>query len=96
VPVQCFQGSRLASGAVPAPYEQNGSHKDNKERNNRARKAARVSMPGSSIAAAIVEAETDLEAQVIFPIWLEKIVQVLAILPDIHDDLLRNVTTKKN
>jgi len=96
VPIQRFQGSRLASGAVPAPYEQNGSHKDNKERNNRARKAARVSTPGSSIAAAIVEAENDLEAQVIFPIWLEKIVQVLAILPDIHDDFLRNVKTKKN
>ncbi|KAG2587801.1 hypothetical protein PVAP13_5NG173600 [Panicum virgatum] len=63
VPIQRFQGSRLASGAVPAPYEQNGSHKDNKERNNRARKAARVSTPGSSIAAAIVEAENDLEAQ---------------------------------
>ena len=78
VPVQRFQGSRLASGAVPAPYEQNGSHKDNKERNNRARKAARVSTPGSSIAAAIVEAENDLEAQVILPIWLEKIVQVFA------------------
>ena len=78
MPVQRFQGSRLASGAVPAPYEQNGSHKDNKERNNRARKAARVSTPGSSIAAAIVEAENDLEAQVILPIWLEKIVQVFA------------------
>ncbi|RLM91853.1 hypothetical protein C2845_PM08G09200 [Panicum miliaceum] len=63
VPVQRFQGSRLASGAAPAPYEQNGSHKDNKERNNRARKTARVSTPGSSIAAAIVEAENGLEAQ---------------------------------
>ncbi|CAO2174121.1 unnamed protein product [Urochloa humidicola] len=63
VPVQRFQGSRLASGAVPAPYEQNGSHKDNKERNNRPPKAARVSTSGSSIAAAIVEAENDLEAQ---------------------------------
>ncbi|KAL6850523.1 hypothetical protein ACP4OV_021150 [Aristida adscensionis] len=59
VPVARFQGSRLASGAVPAPYEQNGSHKDNK----RARKAAQVSSSGSSIAAAIVEAENDLEAQ---------------------------------
>lgn len=67
VPVQRFQGSRLASGAVPAPYEQNGFHKDNKEMNNRARKTARVSTSGSSIAAAIVEAENDLEAQVIFP-----------------------------
>nr|CAB3472716.1 unnamed protein product [Digitaria exilis] len=55
VPVQRFQGSRLASGAIPAPYEQNG--------NKRAQKAAKVSASGSSIAAAIVEAENDLEAQ---------------------------------
>lgn len=77
VPIQRFQGSRLASGAVPVPYEQNGSHKDNKERNSRARKAARVSTSGSSIASALVEAENDLEAQVILPIWLEKISNVL-------------------
>lgn len=77
VPVQRFQGSRLASGAVPVPYEQNGSRKDNKERNSRARKAARVSTTGSSIAAAIVEAENDLEAQVILPIWHEMISDVL-------------------
>ncbi|GJN06207.1 hypothetical protein PR202_ga23911 [Eleusine coracana subsp. coracana] len=63
VRVARFQGSRLASGAVPAPYEKNGSHKENEERNNRAQKAARVSSSDSSVAAAIVEAENDLEAQ---------------------------------
>ncbi|TKW08643.1 hypothetical protein SEVIR_6G037300v4 [Setaria viridis] len=56
VPVANFRGSRLASGAVPSPYEQNGAH-------SQARKAARVSSPGSSIAAAIVEAENDLGSQ---------------------------------
>ncbi|KAL6658910.1 hypothetical protein ACP70R_002950 [Stipagrostis hirtigluma subsp. patula] len=60
VPVAHFRGSRLASGAVPSPYEQNGPHR---ERNGQARKAARVSSSGSSVAAAIVEAENDLEAQ---------------------------------
>lgn len=50
---------------MPAPYEQNRSHKENEERNNRASKAARVSSSDSSVAAAIVEAENDLEAQVI-------------------------------
>jgi 5'-3' exoribonuclease 2 len=64
VPVARFQGSRLASGAVPAPYAQSGSHKGNKERNGRAQKVARVSSSGSSVAAAVVEAENDLEAQV--------------------------------
>jgi 5'-3' exoribonuclease 2 len=49
---------------VPAPYAQNGSHKGNKERNSRAKKVARVSSSGSSVAAAVVEAENDLEAQV--------------------------------
>uniref|UniRef100_A0A0E0JRN0 5'-3' exoribonuclease n=1 Tax=Oryza punctata TaxID=4537 RepID=A0A0E0JRN0_ORYPU len=63
VPVARFQGSRLASGPVPSPYEQNGSDKNNGGKNNRARKAARTSSSGSSIAAAIVEAENDLEAQ---------------------------------
>ncbi|AQK50367.1 cold regulated protein homolog1 [Zea mays] len=60
VPVSNFRGSRLASGAVPSPYEQNGSQR---ERYNQTRKAPRVSSSGSSIAAAIVEAEQDLEAQ---------------------------------
>ncbi|XP_021320576.1 5'-3' exoribonuclease 3 isoform X2 [Sorghum bicolor] len=60
VPVANFRGSRLASGAVPSPYEQNGSRR---ERNSQALKAPRVSSSGSSIAAAIVEAEKDLEAQ---------------------------------
>jgi 5'-3' exoribonuclease 2 len=60
VPVAHFQGSRLASGAVPSPFE-NGSHR--KER-NRSQKVARVSSSGSSVSAAIVEAEKDLEAQV--------------------------------
>ncbi|KAJ1267599.1 hypothetical protein BS78_07G069000 [Paspalum vaginatum] len=60
VPVANFRGSRLASGAVPSPYEQNGARR---ERNSQARKAARVSSSGSSIAAAIVEAENDLETQ---------------------------------
>ncbi|GJN39507.1 hypothetical protein PR202_gb28630 [Eleusine coracana subsp. coracana] len=59
VPVAQFQGSRLASGAVPSPFE-NGSHRKEK---NRAQKAPRVSSSGSSVAAAIVEAEKDLEAQ---------------------------------
>ncbi|GJN37862.1 hypothetical protein PR202_gb26857 [Eleusine coracana subsp. coracana] len=63
VRVARFQGSRLASGAVAAPYEKNGSHKENEERNNRAQKAARVSSSDSSVAAAIVEAENDLKAQ---------------------------------
>ncbi|EAY76660.1 hypothetical protein OsI_04616 [Oryza sativa Indica Group] len=63
VPVARFQGSRLASGPAPSPYEQNGSDKNNGGKNSRARKAARVSSSGSSIAAAIVEAENDLEAQ---------------------------------
>jgi 5'-3' exoribonuclease 2 len=62
VPVANFRGSRLASGAVPSPYEQNGAHR---ERNSQPQKAARVSSSGSSIAAAIVEAENDLEAQVV-------------------------------
>jgi len=60
VPVANFRGSRLASGAVPSPYEQNGAHR---ERNSQPQKAARISSSGSSIAAAIVEAENDLEAQ---------------------------------
>ncbi|RLN03575.1 hypothetical protein C2845_PM13G05510 [Panicum miliaceum] len=60
VPVANFRGSRLASGAVPSPYEQNGAHR---ERNSQPQKAARVSSSGSSIAAAIVEAENDLESQ---------------------------------
>ncbi|KAK3122871.1 hypothetical protein QOZ80_8AG0619590 [Eleusine coracana subsp. coracana] len=59
VPVAQFQGSRLASGAVPSPFE-NGSHRKEK---NRAQKAPRVSSSGSTVAAAIVEAEKDLEAQ---------------------------------
>jgi hypothetical protein len=59
------------------PYQQNGSHRNNKERNSRAPKVARVSTSGSSISAAIVEAENDLEAQVILPIWLEKISNIL-------------------
>uniref|UniRef100_A0A0D9V8E9 5'-3' exoribonuclease n=1 Tax=Leersia perrieri TaxID=77586 RepID=A0A0D9V8E9_9ORYZ len=63
VPVARFQGSRLASGPVPAPYEQNGSDKKNRGNHSRAQKAARVSSSGSSIAAAIVEAENDLEAE---------------------------------
>ncbi|XP_052140787.1 5'-3' exoribonuclease 3 [Oryza glaberrima] len=63
VPVARFQGSRLASGPAPSPYGQNGSDKNNGGKNSRARKAARVSSSGSSIAAAIVEAENDLEAQ---------------------------------
>jgi len=62
VPVANFRGSRLASGAVPSPYEQNGAHR---ERNSQPQKAARISSSGSSIAAAIVEAENDLEAQVV-------------------------------
>nr|CAB3482338.1 unnamed protein product [Digitaria exilis] len=60
VPVANFRGSRLASGAVPSPYEQNGAHR---ERTGKARKAARVSSSDSSISAAIVEAENDLEEQ---------------------------------
>uniref|UniRef100_A0A0E0CAX8 5'-3' exoribonuclease n=1 Tax=Oryza meridionalis TaxID=40149 RepID=A0A0E0CAX8_9ORYZ len=63
VPVARFQGSRLASGPASSPYEQNGSDKNNGGKNSRAQKAARVSSSGSSIAAAIVEAENDLEAQ---------------------------------
>ncbi|KAG8054581.1 hypothetical protein GUJ93_ZPchr0001g30935 [Zizania palustris] len=63
VPVARFQGSRLASGSVPSPYEHNGSHRNNREKNSQAQKAARVSSSSSSIASAIVEAENDLEAQ---------------------------------
>ncbi|KAG8078617.1 hypothetical protein GUJ93_ZPchr0007g5549 [Zizania palustris] len=63
VPVARFQGSRLASGPVASPYEQNGSHKNNMEKNSRAQKAARVSSSCSSIAAATVGAENDLEAE---------------------------------
>ena len=45
--------------------------------NNRPRKTARVSTSGSNIAAAIVEAENDLEAQVIIPLWISMISDVI-------------------
>lgn len=63
VPVARFQGSRLASGSVASPFEQNGSHKNSTEKGSRAQKAARVSSSDSSLSAALVEAENSLEAQ---------------------------------
>ncbi|CAL8099199.1 unnamed protein product [Prunus armeniaca] len=60
VAVSRFHGSRLASGHSPSPYQQSG--KFNGEANPR--KVARLSSEGSTIGAAIVEAENSLEGDV--------------------------------
>lgn len=57
VPVARFEGSRLASGAAPAPFQQNRGQSSS----SRATKVARISSEGSTVAAAIVEAENNLE-----------------------------------
>lgn len=58
VAVGRFHGSRLASGPTPSPYQHKGSHGDSS--NHRPQKLARVSS-GSTVGAAIVEAESSLE-----------------------------------
>ncbi|KAI3432020.1 5'-3' exoribonuclease [Psidium guajava] len=77
VPVSRFQGSRLASGASPSPYEQQGtgswSQVDSRNKRKQtsdcnttslqSHKVARLSS-GSTIGAAIVEAENSLEIEV--------------------------------
>lgn len=60
VAVSRFHGSRLASGHSPSPYQQSG--KFNGQANPR--KVARLSLEGSTIGAAIVEAENSLEGDV--------------------------------
>nr|XP_029117806.1 5'-3' exoribonuclease 3 isoform X3 [Elaeis guineensis] len=63
VPVARFQGSRLASGALPSPYDQSGSS-NSKGTNFRAQKVARISSEGATVGAAIVEAENSLEIEI--------------------------------
>ncbi|OWM66939.1 hypothetical protein CDL15_Pgr008108 [Punica granatum] len=69
VPVARFQGSRLASGPTPAPYQMAGAGSKRKwdEEGNeiliRPNKASRFSS-GATIGAAIVEAENELEIEV--------------------------------
>ncbi|KAI3734152.1 hypothetical protein L6452_13615 [Arctium lappa] len=58
VPVGRFQGSRLASGPLPSPY-QNGN-----QTQHRVQKVARLSS-GCTVGAAIVEAESNLERDII-------------------------------
>jgi 5'-3' exoribonuclease 2 len=65
VPVARFGGSRLASGAVPAPFQQNRSQSGS----SCATKVARISSEGSSVAAAIVEAEINLENVVLSSVF---------------------------
>jgi 5'-3' exoribonuclease 2 len=61
VPVARFGGSRLASGAVPVPFQQNRGQSGI----SRATKVARISSEHSTVAAAIVEAENNLENDVL-------------------------------
>nr|XP_043640081.1 5'-3' exoribonuclease 3 isoform X1 [Erigeron canadensis] len=56
VAVGRFQGSRLASGHTPSPFQAKGANGDS----SRPKKLARVSS-GSTVGAAIVEAESNLE-----------------------------------
>lgn len=58
VPVSRFQGSRLASGPSPSPYQ------NSIKTHYRAQKVARLSS-GSSVGAAIVEAESNLERDIV-------------------------------
>jgi hypothetical protein len=98
VPVARFQGSRLASGSVAAPYEQNGSRKDSTEKGSRDKKA-RVSTSGSSLSAAVVEAEIGLEAQVLHLILFGKILylfkDIFMVSSEPCCNFHRNVRTKK-
>ncbi|KAM1012341.1 hypothetical protein ACFX13_043211 [Malus domestica] len=57
VPVSRFQGSRLASGHTASPYQQSGKSNDQ----GNPRKVARLSSEMSTVGAAIVEAEDNLE-----------------------------------
>lgn len=57
VPVARFEGSRLASGAAPAPFQ----HNRGQGGSSHPAKVARISSMGSNVAAAIVEAENSLE-----------------------------------
>ncbi|XP_061375359.1 5'-3' exoribonuclease 3 isoform X2 [Gastrolobium bilobum] len=72
VAVSRFQGSRLASAPTPSPFQQSGRYdplvsssarKDNKDAFERPPKVARISS-GATVAAAIVEAENNLEIEV--------------------------------
>ena len=75
VAVSRFHGSRLASAPTPPPFQPSGHYnsqasasvrKDNKEAFERPLKVSRVSS-GATVAAAIVEAENNLEIDVCFP-----------------------------
>ncbi|XP_078175776.1 5'-3' exoribonuclease 3 isoform X2 [Carex rostrata] len=57
IPVARFEGSRLASGAAPAPFQ----HNRGQGGSSHPAKVARISSMGSDVAAAIVEAENSLE-----------------------------------
>ena len=71
VPVTRFHGSRLASGPSSSPYQQKGSSSNVRRdqldhaTSSLPRKVARVDL-GSTIGAAIVEAESGLESEVCF------------------------------
>ncbi|KAI3724473.1 hypothetical protein L2E82_36251 [Cichorium intybus] len=63
VPITRFEGSRLASGPSPSPYQQSSSRKAGKNEHQgeiRAKKVARVSS-GDNVGNAIIEAERSLE-----------------------------------
>ncbi|KAL6010336.1 hypothetical protein ACLOJK_000767 [Asimina triloba] len=62
VPVSRFHGSRLASGPLPSPYLQTGACNEGGIHVH-AQKVARISTGGSTIGAAIVEAEKNLEIE---------------------------------
>ncbi|KAJ6826282.1 5'-3' exoribonuclease 3-like [Iris pallida] len=80
VPVARFQGSRLASGATPSPYQQIGQRatamsgmeintrqsgkNDSRDTAARVLKVQRISSTGASVGAAIVEAENSLETEI--------------------------------
>ncbi|KAI3700133.1 hypothetical protein L2E82_44751 [Cichorium intybus] len=61
VPVGRFQGSRLASGPSPSPFHSNS----NSNSNSRPQKLARLTSSSASVGAAIVQAETSLENDVL-------------------------------
>ena len=84
---------------MASPYEHNGSHKDSTEKGSRDKKA-RVSTSGSSLSAAVVEAEIGLEAQVLHLILFKKILylfeDIFMVSSESCSNFYRNVKTKKN
>lgn len=95
VPVARFQGSRLASGPSPSPYQKAGAgskrkwDEDGNEKFFRAHKAARMSS-GATIGAAIVEAESNLENEVCSNVNFDSVIHT-CYLEALHRNLLQCV-----